>query len=314
MRKIGIGTAGDPLLGKSLVIDNTVTTIENDDDLVLDPNGAGEVKIVGNIQVNSGGLLKLGDTDNSNYTAFKSAATVGSNLTFTFPDGYGTNSQVLTTNGSGTLSWSSPGIAISNDTASANNNFYLAFSSASSGTVTSLSVSNNKLFYQPSTGNLFSAILTGGESNSNNLVLRSTSAGTKGQVYIDENTGSSSTTTGALRVAGGVGISGNCYVGGSFSAQSITETSSITLKENVQPLDNALDKIMNLAGKMYDRKDGSRKNEVGLIAEEVESVIPELVAKNQKGEPESIYYTKLGAYLVEAIKTLKNEIDSIKRG
>lgn len=118
--------------------------------------------------------------------------------------------------------------------------------------------------------------------------------------------------TGNLTVSGQVG-GGSASFSGNMSAQSITETSSIALKENIQPIENALEKVLQLAGKIYDRKDGSSKNEVGLIAEEVNEVIPELVAKDKNGSPESIYYTKLGAYIVESIKTLKDEIDSIKR-
>ncbi len=309
MRKIGIGTAGDPLLGKSLVIDNTVTTLDADADLILDPNGAGETKVNGHLQVNSGSTLKFGDDDNSNWVALKSPASVASNLTFSLPDGYGSNTQVLTSNGAGSLSWSTPGISVTNDTGTANNNNYLLFTASDSGTVTGVSVSNNKLTYQPSTGNLFVSTLTGGEGNGNSLVLYSTSAGTKGQVYVAENTASSSSTTGAFRVAGGVGIGGACYVGGALSASSITETSSIALKENVHPIENALDKIVQLAGVIYDRKDGSTTNEPGLIAEDVKKVIPELVTENA----ESVYYTKIGAYLIEAVKTLKEDLDDIKQ-
>lgn len=309
MRRIGIGTAGDPVLGKSLVLDNTVTTLDADADLILNPNGAGETKIVGHLQVNSGSTLKLGDDDNSNWVALRSPASVSSNLTFSLPDGYGSNTQVLTSNGAGALSWTTPGISVTNDTGTANNNNYLLFSSTDSGSITGVSVSNNKLAYQPSTGNLFVGIISGGEGNGNNLTLRSTSSGTKGQVYVDESTASSSTTTGALRVTGGVGIGGACYVGGALQASSITETSSIALKENVQPIENALDKIVQLAGVIYDRKDGSTKNEPGLIAEDVRKVIPELVTENA----ESVYYTKIGAYLIEAIKSLKEDIDNVKQ-
>lgn len=309
MRKIGIGTAGDPVLGKSLVLDNTVTTLDADADLILNPNGAGETKVVGHLQVESGSTLKLGDDDNSNWVALRSPASVSSNLTFSLPDGYGSNTQVLTSNGAGALSWSTPGISVTNDTGTANNNNYLLFTSTDSGTITGASVSNNKLAYQPSTGNLFVSTLTGGEGNGNSLLLYSTSAGSKGQVYVPENTASSSTTTGAFRVAGGVGIAGACYIGGALQASSITETSSIALKENVQPIENALDKIVQLAGVIYDRKDGSTTNEPGLIAEDVKKVIPELVTENA----ESVYYTKIGAYLIEAIKSLKEDLDNVKQ-
>jgi len=119
-------------------------------------------------------------------------------------------------------------------------------------------------------------------------------------------TASSSTGTGTLVVTGGVGISGQ------LTAATIVETSSITFKENVNPIDNALDAILHLNGVLYDRKDGSAKNEAGLIAEEVNKYIPEIVTKDKDGNPYGIAYTKLTAYLVESIKSLKEEIDQLK--
>jgi lipopolysaccharide export system protein LptA len=99
---------------------------------------------------------------------------------------------------------------------------------------------------------------------------------------------------------------------GTLTVTALTESSSITLKENVNPLTNALDSILQLCGVSYDRRDGSRKNEVGLIAEEVNKIIPNLVTKGASGDPEGIQYSKLTAYLVEAIKSLKAEIDELK--
>jgi len=55
------------------------------------------------------GDLRLGDADTSNYVAFQAPATVISNVTWTLPAADGTNGQVLSTNGTGTLSWSSAG-------------------------------------------------------------------------------------------------------------------------------------------------------------------------------------------------------------
>lgn len=93
----------------------------------------------------------------------------------------------------------------------------------------------------------------------------------------------------------------------------ILETSSIALKENINPIENALDSIMQLIGVTYDRKDGSTKNEAGLIAEEVNRVIPSVVAKDKDGNPMGINYSRLSAYLIEAVKSLKAEIDSLKK-
>jgi hypothetical protein len=99
---------------------------------------------------------------------------------------------------------------------------------------------------------------------------------------------------------------------GTLTATTITETSSIALKENVSPINSGLNSILHLNGVTYDRKDGSRKNEAGLIAEEVFEVLPNIVTLNNDGSPVGINYTKLTAYLIEAVKELKNEIESLK--
>ncbi len=102
-------------------------------------------------------------------------------------------------------------------------------------------------------------------------------------------------------------VEGNVYVSGT-----LTEASSITLKENIDPITGALSLILGINGYTYDRKDGSRKQEPGLIAEEVEQVLPNIVQKDDEGNPTGIQYTKIIAYLVESIKELKAEIDVLK--
>jgi hypothetical protein len=58
-----------------------------------------------NVQLGAQGSLRFADADSSNYVAFKSPATVASNVTWTLPSIDGSSAQVLSTNGSGTLSW-----------------------------------------------------------------------------------------------------------------------------------------------------------------------------------------------------------------
>ena len=58
-----------------------------------------------NVQIGATGALRFADTDSSNYVAFKSPGTVASNVTWTLPSTDGTSGQVLSTNGSGVLSW-----------------------------------------------------------------------------------------------------------------------------------------------------------------------------------------------------------------
>ena len=99
---------------------------------------------------------------------------------------------------------------------------------------------------------------------------------------------------------------------GTLNTTIFNETSSIVLKENFRPIEDALNKVLQLTGLIYDRKDGSQKDEVGLIAEDVNEVIPNVVGKDNKGNPNNIAYQRLGIYLIEAIKILKKEIDQLK--
>ena len=57
------------------------------------------------IRINTTGELKLYDSDSSNYVSFKSAGTVSSNVAWVLPSADGSSGQMLSTNGSGTLSW-----------------------------------------------------------------------------------------------------------------------------------------------------------------------------------------------------------------
>lgn len=124
-------------------------------------------------------------------------------------------------------------------------------------------------------------------------------------VTFTKGTDSSSTTTGTVVITGGLGVSGTIHTNG------FVQSSSIALKENVSPISNGLDAIMSLVGVTYDRKD-TQKHEAGLIAEEVAKVIPEVVSLDKEGKPVGIQYTNLVAYLIEAVKSLKDEIDTLK--
>ena len=128
-----------------------------------------------------------------------------------------------------------------------------------------------------------------------------------GQVRVTNGTASTSTTTGALTVVGGLGV------GGRLTCTQIVETSSIALKENVNPISDALNSVLKLTGVIYDRKDKSSKDEAGLIAEDVNKILPNIVTKDAKGNPDGVQYTKLIAYLIEALKEQQNQIEELKK-
>lgn len=135
-------------------------------------------------------------------------------------------------------------------------------------------------------------------------LLTTSSSGTVNTVNVSTSKLSFQPSTGTLTASIFSGTSATFT--GTMTAGSIVESSSIVYKENVEPITGALDKIIQLAGVTYDRKDGSKYNEAGLIKEEVEKVLPNLVTDD------GIHYTKLTAYLIEAVKELTNEIARLK--
>ena len=94
-------------------------------------------------------------------------------------------------------------------------------------------------------------------------------------------------------------------------------SSDIRLKENISPIKNALEKVSKLNGVEYDFKDSKdygylKKHQIGLIAQEVEKVIPEVVSEQENGNL-GVSYQHLTAVLVEAIKEQQSKIDSLKK-
>ena len=100
---------------------------------------------------------------------------------------------------------------------------------------------------------------------------------------------------------------------GTFTATSnITAYSDITLKENIETIPNALDKVLALRGVSFNRKDHEDKpRQIGVIAQEVEEVIPEVVITGEEGI-KSVAYGNLVGLLIESIKELKAEVNELK--
>ena len=95
-------------------------------------------------------------------------------------------------------------------------------------------------------------------------------------------------------------------------ADAWTIYSSKRWKTNVSPIENALEKVEKLNGVYFDWK-ANGKHDIGLIAEEVGEVIPEVVAYEENGvDAQSLDYARLTALLVEAIKEQQKEIESLK--
>jgi hypothetical protein len=94
----------------------------------------------------------------------------------------------------------------------------------------------------------------------------------------------------------------------------ITVSSDIRLKENFEPMSNALELVTQLNGTYYTwKKDAGadKPRKLGFIAQEVEKVIPELVKTDSEGM-KSVDYVSVVPVLVEAIKNQQKQIDELK--
>jgi hypothetical protein len=321
-RKVSIGivgTGGSSGLGTIIAsgTGNTLSTALANQDLIIDPNGTGGVSVSADLTITDQQDLRLRESaaNGTNYIGMQAAATMAANYTITWPAAVSaTSGFFLSSDTGGNLSWVSAGgnIAVADPGASATVHYPLFGTNAGSLPSTLDPKARTNLTFVPSTGELFSTIarhpnVIGSSSNSGTVTIRGTSSATKAtaSVLMTDGVASTTTTTGTLVVTGGVGISGQ------MTATSIVETSSIAFKENINPINNALELVMQLAGVTYDRKDNN-EHEAGLIAEQVYKIIPDLVSLDANGKPHGIKYTKLTAYLIESVKTLNDEIKKIK--
>ena len=95
---------------------------------------------------------------------------------------------------------------------------------------------------------------------------------------------------------------------GSITSATYFYSSDAALKEDIQTIENPLEKVQALRGVSYKWKDTGRKD-IGLVADEVQEVLPELVVEN---EHKQMDYGHMIGLLVEAIKEQQKEIEELK--
>lgn len=99
---------------------------------------------------------------------------------------------------------------------------------------------------------------------------------------------------------------------GTINAVSVNQTSDARLKENIQPQQDALEKVKALRGVTFEWKaDETNQQHLGFIAQEVEAVYPELVTTKPDGY-KAVNYAVLVSALVEAVKALDAKMDVLQ--
>ena len=254
--------------------------------------------------------------------------------------GNGTSGQALTTDGDGTFSFTtitgnaydlevpsgttairlaqSAGGSDNDDvTLTGGTGISIARTSASEITITNSSTNTNSFATGGSlssgtltiTGNSgFSSFTVSGFSTATNQTRSSLSIDTSDNVQFGGLGAGTSAASGEVRATGEI---------------TAFYSSDIALKENINPIENALNKVMSLGGYNYDWKDSYvekrggidgyfvRKSDVGVLAHEIEKVVPEAHAVRKDGTG-AVRYEKIVPLLIEAIKDLNKEIKELK--
>ena len=90
-------------------------------------------------------------------------------------------------------------------------------------------------------------------------------------------------------------------------------SSDKNLKDNITPIENPIDKIKEIGGYEFDwnNKSSYEGHDVGVIAQEIEKVLPEVVTTRDNGY-KAVKYEKIVALLIEGIKEQQSQIDDLK--
>jgi hypothetical protein len=116
----------------------------------------------------------------------------------------------------------------------------------------------------------------------------------------------------AAAIDGGVSVrilGKSLKIAGVATALDFNALSDVNLKDNVATVGGALDKVSELRGVSFNWKESGEPS-YGVIAQELENVLPELV---HGSDPKTVNYNGIIGVLIEAVKELKAEVDNLKK-
>jgi hypothetical protein len=255
--------------------------------------------------------------DGTDYTVTSNATNNNTGSTIVFRDASGNFSAgTITANLTGTASQATNSANVFVSASSVNGVFYLPFFAGASNDNKPLSYDAD-LQYNPGTNTL--TVGTGGTGTISGSLSGNANTAT---------TASALVTTSGYRVGSfGVGIDasasndGNIRATGNITAYA---SSDRNLKENITVIDNALGKLRSISGVMFDWTDSYiesqggadgyfvRKHDTGVIAQDVEKVLPEVVATKVDGF-KAVQYEKLAGIIIQAINELADQVEELKK-
>jgi hypothetical protein len=155
--------------------------------------------------------------------------------------------------------------------------------------------------------------------NSSSDALRITQLGSGNALVVEDETNPDSTPF-VVSATGSVGVGttnptstltvqGNAYITGVTTSTDFDSLSDINLKTNISQIADPLEKVMQIRGVTFNWKEGNR-NSAGVIAQEIEKVLPELVHGE---ETKTVNYNGLIGLLIECVKKQQEEIEELKK-
>ncbi len=220
----------------------------------------------------------------TNYVAkFTGSTTLGSSSIFD-------NGNV----GIGTVGPSNKLHVIGNIQIGSSSNHYIYWYSASNWGYY-LGSNNDDLYVQDVQGSVFFNCAYGGGGTNKYISMMNNTLYVKNSARVGINTSNPSE---VLHVIGNILASGT-----------ITQNSDAKFKKNVYTIENALHKVQQLRGVTYNRID-TEKSEIGVIAQEVKEVVPELVSVDEENN-HSVAYGNMVGLLIEAIKEQQKQINAL---
>lgn len=194
-------------------------------------------------------------------------------------------------------------------------------STVSFGSGGTVAYTSNKLTSFAATTSAELATVISDETGSGKLVFATsptftTSIQTDSTTFFIANTIATTLNIGAAATVVSIGastgtttINNNATVTGNLTATDINSSSDISLKTNVEKINNAAKTVCSIEGVEFDWKKTGKKSS-GVIAQQIEKVLPHLV--NENDGVKNVNYSGIIAYLIEAIKDQQQEIDDLK--
>jgi len=184
-----------------------------------------------------------------------------------------------------------------------------SFTNAETGSLTA----TNGDFYYNTDRNLFFGLVAGQHSpfatsgTGLNNIVEDTTPQLGGTLELNGNNISGS---GTIDISGSIATLGTITAGGDITA---FFSSDERLKDNITPIEGALEKVNQIGGYEFDWNSNSEHSghDVGVIAQEIEKVLPEVVTQRDTGYL-AVRYEKIVALLIQAVKEQQLQIDELK--